>query len=1459
MKTVSRIISLFLCFALVVISVPTTALAAEQKKDDLGTVSNSSEIIIGDPPEYAIDSLLPDSLKVQGTGEKSLKELQEIDISKVEFPQFISREKAIKREHVNRLKDQESNLNTVIYQNRDGSKTAYIFTNPVKYIDTNGQIKDKSTEIADFEHEIYSYAMLDNNIKAYFPSDITKGVLIESNGVGFKLIPVSQSAVNASFSKLTDRSVLYSNVFGSTVDLQYTTLLNGVKEDIIIREYDGQSSFNFVIEAEDLTASLSQNGQWQLLQNDIPVFVFEDIIIKDSSGKNVLGDMNISSDENGPQIVSINVPTSFLLDSTTKYPVYIDPTSYIGETTYNEDGDPVPAIIDVGLYASNNDFLSADGTNILHLGTVDEGVSKIIYKFPYFYDGEYGMYTGLNQYNIGSAMLNINFLSTSSATVVANPMTTTYHSDTDPQHLYDSTLINAYSTAYSSSTSVSSTGVKQIDITNIVKGWAKYNSGASTAAYDNPENGLILSLQDSSDYATVASTEYGLYDDAYLQLDYSYYGGEYYIYNLSEYKSLRRNSTTALSLNSFSTVSAQKWIFEYLGDDQFYIRSAASSNYALYGSGSSISLNTLPTSPSNNYKWYLTLASGGGVVLQNVASNYVLKANGTSVNLVSKPTSGTTDYNLCRWGILETSSYVPLTDFALSDNWVKPGTSKYFSVKATPSNSSWKSEHYFTWTISDTSKVSLTNKLGQVTGVASGKTTLTLTNKMTGLSRSFTISCGTIREGTYRLYNKGTGRYMDVEGPSTASGAYVQQWDLHTGNSEKWNVILLTNGDYVIQSVYSSKYLRVKDGTTTSGAEIIQFEDYNWTSCRWKIEDTSSGAYRITPMLVSSFAVSVPLSTNANGTNLVQIAYTNNTNYYDEWIFDNIGETHGIENGAVYNIQAAHSDKMVSAASGGRSNGTRINQYEFTPGYQWQRWRINYIGNGEYKIKDMNSGSLLSITASYSHSGAYAQLWEDDGTTGQIFKIRENVDGTYSFMSKCSNYSYALTVVGAGTGNDVRLYQYTDTGTSNQRFNLIESNKAIIIVPGIGGSVLQMGSTYLGYNLFDDKDIFSMNRLEKIFNVKDAIKDDLIDVLNAAKEVGCMFNPTEFIMRFVPDVEYAAYANGIESAILLLTILCDSSGESYHDIIPKQFDMAEVSTSTDKYGFDNTYQTLFENLQEFVTTNSSHEYYDVTFFSYDWRMSCADSAIELENYITQMGYDSVILTCHSMGGLVGSGYMARGATQRNTVEQYISFGTPHWGAVAAPTICLTGDLGIFFSNFAAGQASLFENIGFSLCTEVVIQYVVSNIPSVYELFPTQKYVEATGGYLSYDEGELCTTYSETKNVIASHMKGYKASLMAAAENFHNSLYIGNQHVTTYTNRTLVYSNGYSTVQWLTYDPELFGIYFVYEYSWNNYGDCIVPSISAKMDASEGEVFSTTGDHTGMLSVSVTEIEDIINS
>ena len=137
--------------------------------------------------------------------------------------------------------------------------------------------------------------------------------------------------------------------------------------------------------------------------------------------------------------------------------------------------------------------------------------------------------------------------------------------------------------------------------------------------------------------------------------------------------------------------------------------------------------------------------------------------------------------------------------------------------------------------------------------------------------------------GEYYIANAGTGRYMDIEGPSTQVNAIIQQWDFHTGDYEKWRITndSATLGYVRIRSLYSKKYLAVDSSNTGVIKQTLTLDDYSL----WKIETTSHGNIKLICKASESNSVvlSVPLSANSNGTNLTTVSYTNNDNYRDEW------------------------------------------------------------------------------------------------------------------------------------------------------------------------------------------------------------------------------------------------------------------------------------------------------------------------------------------------------------------------------------------------------------------------------------------------------------------------------------------------------------------------------------------------------------------------------------------------
>ncbi|MCR4682008.1 MAG: hypothetical protein K5647_01615 [Clostridiales bacterium] len=65
-------------------------------------------------------------------GDLAFSELKNAVLDPADIPDVISPSLAAEREHVNRLYAQEPDDYTVMFQNRDGSKTTYVFSKPVK-------------------------------------------------------------------------------------------------------------------------------------------------------------------------------------------------------------------------------------------------------------------------------------------------------------------------------------------------------------------------------------------------------------------------------------------------------------------------------------------------------------------------------------------------------------------------------------------------------------------------------------------------------------------------------------------------------------------------------------------------------------------------------------------------------------------------------------------------------------------------------------------------------------------------------------------------------------------------------------------------------------------------------------------------------------------------------------------------------------------------------------------------------------------------------------------------------------------------------------------------------------------------------------------------------------------------------------------------------------------------------
>ena len=140
------------------------------------------------------------------------------------------------------------------------------------------------------------------------------------------------------------------------------------------------------------------------------------------------------------------------------------------------------------------------------------------------------------------------------------------------------------------------------------------------------------------------------------------------------------------------------------------------------------------------------------------------------------------------------------------------------------------------------------------------------------------------KEGTYYLQNKYSQKYADIEGPSTADGAVIQQWEFSTASQKKWQVEHVSgSGGYVrFKSLFSNKYLSVDPNDSTKIKQYSSPGDNGlW---RFELLDDYSVKVICKSTESSGKVLAVPLNSTGNGVDITQRTYTDNSDYSDEWI-----------------------------------------------------------------------------------------------------------------------------------------------------------------------------------------------------------------------------------------------------------------------------------------------------------------------------------------------------------------------------------------------------------------------------------------------------------------------------------------------------------------------------------------------------------------------------------------------
>ena len=250
------------------------------------------------------------------------------------------------------MKDDNS---IVAVKNRDGSNTAYIFSEPITFEDKNGYIRTKDISVNKIHDKGlselgYDYENGQNDIRIGFSKDPALGVRVSHEDWTYCLAPIidNNDALVGELTSITHMdeeldAFQYDEIYGKGSALNYYPEFNGVKEEITLQEPNGQAQYDFSLMTFGATANLNEDGTISIIDTETgekvqtikAPFAYDKEYLGDdpedrvhySPANFVLSDPQKDEDGVFSYILQINLDADWLEADTTAYPVTIDPSS----------------------------------------------------------------------------------------------------------------------------------------------------------------------------------------------------------------------------------------------------------------------------------------------------------------------------------------------------------------------------------------------------------------------------------------------------------------------------------------------------------------------------------------------------------------------------------------------------------------------------------------------------------------------------------------------------------------------------------------------------------------------------------------------------------------------------------------------------------------------------------------------------------------------------------------------------------------------------------------------------------------------------------------------------------------------------------------------------------------------------------------------------------------------------
>lgn len=267
---------------------------------------------------------------------------------------------------------------------------------------------------------------------------------------------------------------------------------------------------------------------------------------------------------------------------------------------------------------------------------------------------------------------------------------------------------------------------------------------------------------------------------------------------------------------------------------------------------------------------------------------------------------------------------------------------------------------------------------------------------------------------------------VDIPGGSAADSTAIQ---LYSGNGSKAQQFTFTrqsDGSYEIVNVNSGKALDVRNGVAENNAIVQQYSRNNSQAQRWFIRDSGAGYYLQSAL--GNWVLDLSGGNTANGA-AIRLYTPNGT---ASQLFVVSSSDVNIATGVSMIITSVANKKLVTdVTSASTANGARVQLYS-SNNTNAQKYRFESIGNGTYKVVNINSGKMLDVAGGSTANGATLQQYTSNNTVAQQWTVRNYGSGKIALVSV--NANKAVDIPGGNAVRQAQLQLYSPNGTVAQQW-----------------------------------------------------------------------------------------------------------------------------------------------------------------------------------------------------------------------------------------------------------------------------------------------------------------------------------------------------------------------------------------------------------------------------------------